>query len=107
MFESFIVSELLKMRFAQGKDSHLFFWRDQTGREIDIVVEKGSVILPVEVKAGQTFNPDFCKHLTYFKTLAHDVATGFVVYGGEKTEKRKDVQLVAWRDLDAELGRLI
>lgn len=39
LFDSLIVSELLKDRFNRGESDNLFYWRDKTGHEVDILTE--------------------------------------------------------------------
>ena len=39
----------------------IFFWRGSTGNEIDVIVEEGNNLIPVEIKAGQTVTTDFFK----------------------------------------------
>ena len=39
LFETWVVSELLKLRFHAGLPSDLFFWRDRSGNEVDVLVE--------------------------------------------------------------------
>ncbi|MDO8264317.1 MAG: DUF4143 domain-containing protein, partial [Gallionella sp.] len=41
LFENFVISELLKRRYNQGLLSNLYFWRNNTGDEIDVVIEQG------------------------------------------------------------------
>ncbi|HEV3457879.1 MAG TPA: ATP-binding protein, partial [Thermoanaerobaculia bacterium] len=44
LFESWVVAELLKARFAHGMASNLFFWRDRTGHEVDLLIEQGAAL---------------------------------------------------------------
>ncbi|NDE74058.1 MAG: ATP-binding protein, partial [Betaproteobacteria bacterium] len=59
LFENLVISELLKQRFNQGLPSNLYFWRNNTGDEVDLLIEQGDFLVPVEIKSGQTFNADF------------------------------------------------
>lgn len=60
LFENAVVSELLKESYAQGKLPSLYFWRDSSGREIDLIVEKGgSIQRAIEIKASATYSPKF------------------------------------------------
>lgn len=38
LFESFVISELLKSRFNQGQPPNLYFWRNNLGTEIDVLI---------------------------------------------------------------------
>jgi hypothetical protein len=47
-----VVNELLKTRTRQGLPSDLSYWRDKTGHEVDIVLEREGQPIPVEIKSG-------------------------------------------------------
>lgn len=40
LFENFIITELVKNRYNRGERSNLFFFRDSTGNELDVIIEK-------------------------------------------------------------------
>lgn len=100
LFETWVVSELLKARFSHALSSNLYFWRDHTGNEVDILIEQASSLIPVEVKSGQTVTSDFLKGLNYWLQLAEDSAgQAWLVYGGNQSQKRKNIQVVSWKDI--------
>jgi DNA-binding GntR family transcriptional regulator len=47
----------------------LFYWRDVSGHEIDVVVDHGSYATGIELKSGMTVVPDFFKGLTFWEKL--------------------------------------
>lgn len=50
-FESFVVSEIIKSYYNQGVlDPPLYFYRDKDQKEIDIIVEQGDTLYPIEIK---------------------------------------------------------
>jgi predicted AAA+ superfamily ATPase len=49
-----VISELLKGRFNRGMKDNLYFWRDNTGHEIDCIVDQGDHLLALEIKTGKT-----------------------------------------------------
>ena len=61
-----VVIEALKYRYNRGKRSNLYFWRDAKGNEVDLLIENGSEVTPVEIKSGATVNRDFFKGLRTF-----------------------------------------
>ncbi len=83
LFENLAVSELMKQGFNVAKDPNLTFYRENTGREVDVVQSLGDGLHIYEVKAGKTFQPDFTKGLEYLKGLLPDVVASTVVYDGE------------------------
>jgi uncharacterized protein len=52
LFENFIVLELLKNRYNKGQRSNLYYWRDSSGNEVDVLIDNGSTQIPVEIKSG-------------------------------------------------------
>lgn len=100
LFETWVVSELLKARFNQGLSSNLSFWRDRSGHEVDLLVSRDGKVLPVEVKSGRTINLDFFQGLTKWKALAGEAAgTAWLVYGGDDRQSRTAAEVVPWRKI--------
>lgn len=102
LFESLVITEFLKYRFNQGKESNLYFWRDQHGHEIDCLIEyRGKDLIPVEIKSGRTVNNDYFKEIAYWNTLSGNVPErSFVVYGGEQSQHRTAGRLIGYTHLD-------
>lgn len=100
LFESWVVAEHIKARFNRGKPSNLAFWRDRHGQEVDLVVERGARLQPVEVKAGATLSRDAFKGLERWQELAGEAATApQLVYAGEDERVHRGVQVIPWRGL--------
>lgn len=101
IFETFVVSELVKSRFHRSVPFNLFFWRDKGGDEIDVLIEKGEQLIPVEIKSGQTVTEDYFKSLEFWSRLTKTKAKpGYVIYAGEESQARKKGQVLSWKDLD-------
>ncbi|HOT29674.1 MAG TPA: ATP-binding protein [Candidatus Ozemobacteraceae bacterium] len=100
LFENLIVLECLKHRYHRGQRSNLTFFRDVKGNEIDLVIEEGREVFPIEVKSGATVPGDAGRGFESFERLAGPFPRGSaVVYGGDRPEKRTDRSFVPWRDL--------
>ncbi|WP_241481311.1 ATP-binding protein [Methanoculleus sediminis] len=108
LFESLIITEFLKFRLNRGKEPNLYFWRDKHGHEIDCIIEyQGWDPVPVEIKSGRTASSDFFKELTYWNSLSGNAPDrSFVVYGGDRSQRRAAGQLVGYRDLEQVLPYL-
>ena len=105
LFENWVISELLKQRYNQGLPSNLFFWRNNTGEEVDVVVEQGEQLMPIEIKSGQTFNADFLSGLSKWAGYAGAAAQpAHLVYGGAVSMTRSGVAVHAWRELAGLFG---
>ena len=59
IFESYVLSEMLKYQYNHGLEPSLYFWRDQQGKEIDCIAESGSRLIACEIKSSRTISSDF------------------------------------------------
>ncbi len=103
LFETWVVSELLKARYNAGEASNLYFWRDRSGHEVDLLIDQGTHLSPLEIKSGQTINPDYFKGLDYWRKLAGKTAgKAWLIYGGDIRQTRSDVTVLPWFEIDTE-----
>ena len=97
VFETFVVSELHKTFAHAGLEPPLFFWRDLGGHEVDILIDLGSKIVPVEVKSGATLASDALRGLHWWTKLAGERSgRGVLVYGGEESFQREGLLVRPW-----------
>ncbi|MEQ9102954.1 MAG: ATP-binding protein [Imperialibacter sp.] len=89
LFENFIISEMVKTRFNKNEPNNLYFWRDSTGNEIDVIIDKGGKLYPVEIKSGKTVTDDYFKGLNFWSKIT-GAAEGVVVYAGDAQQKRSN-----------------
>jgi predicted AAA+ superfamily ATPase len=68
IFETFVMAELYKTFCHQGERPPLYFWRDRTGHEVDLVMDSGTTLIPIEIKSGETISNSF---LTVFDISRH------------------------------------
>ena len=100
VFESFIVSELLKSRYNIGLRSNLYYWRSRAGLEIDVLLDRGERIDPLEIKSGKTIASDWFQSLRRWLNLAE--ASGgnpYLVYGGTLGRKQQGVHVIPWHHI--------
>jgi predicted AAA+ superfamily ATPase len=99
IFEGMVITELLKNRTNAGMQVNLSFWRDKTGREIDIIVDNGNTQFPIEIKSGKTIHDEFLKNIEYWKSMS-GFKKGLVLYAGKENQKRsKGTDILNWREL--------
>jgi predicted AAA+ superfamily ATPase len=102
LFENFVISEYVKMRMHAGRESHVSFWRDSSGTEIDLLIDTAGQLYAVEIKAGMTVNLDFFAGLQKFRKYSGVPAENcFLVYGGEEQMQRKAAYVLGWRSISA------
>jgi predicted AAA+ superfamily ATPase len=95
IFENWVVVELMKARLNQGLDPRFYFYRDTTGKEVDLLFQKGSSLIPIEIKSSKTFTPSFLDGLRYFHAETPQRASGGVlIYAGEQTQSVGEFDLL-------------
>lgn len=100
IFENMVVLEFLKNRFNAGKLSNLYFYRDKSQREIDIVQEFADTFKAYEIKSASAFHPDFMHNLNYLKDLLNEKLTSTqVIYDGEIELKSSENGIVNFRNI--------
>ena len=97
LFENLIVAETVKAFTHNRLKPPVYFWRDQTGHEVDLLVDIGGQLYPVEIKSGQTVSRGMFESLEWWCTqsgTAMESAT--LVYGGNDTFTRKGIAVRPW-----------
>ena len=79
LFENAVISEILKRKLAEGIQPELYFWRSQSGVEVDLITRENGKFAPHEIKLSAVVRPQFFKHLTYWHTLEKHAAPGRVI----------------------------
>jgi uncharacterized protein len=88
LVENLVLLELLKARLSQGRDPHLYFFRDAHEHEVDLIFQSGNNVIPIEIKASRTYNSEFMKNLHFFREKVQErCPTGFLIYSGENIQK--------------------
>ena len=67
IFETFVISEIIKSYYNAGKKPDIYYFRNTDGQEVDLVFYLNGTIYPVEIK--KTSSPNV-KDVRTFKTLA-------------------------------------
>jgi len=100
LFENFVITEMIKYKFNKAKPSNLFFWRDNTGHEIDVIIDKSSELFPVEIKSGKTITKDYFKGLNFWEKISGK-SEGAIVYTGKLFQKRSNgITVYPWYKID-------
>ncbi|MEA1053457.1 ATP-binding protein [Lamprobacter modestohalophilus] len=100
LFETLVVSEFFKQRYNQGQSAELYFWRNNTGQEVDVLFEDGSGLRAVEIKSGATLVNSWLRSLRRWQELVGDRALPpWLIYGGEEAYQREGVEVMPWRSL--------
>ncbi|TJZ63298.1 ATP-binding protein [Sphingobacterium olei] len=103
IFENMVVLEFFKNRYNQGKLPHLYFYRDKSQHEVDLIEEKGTKLYAYEVKSAKAFTKNFIKSLGYFRNVVgDDVVSTQVIYDGENDIYSSENGMVNFRNIKFE-----
>lgn len=98
LVENLVVLELFKARLNRGLDPQLYYFRDVHGHEVDLIFQAGNQLIPIEVKASQTFHKEFLKNLDYFQELAGDrCKKGYLIYAGSHEQQVGNFQVLNYK----------
>lgn len=99
IFETFIISECFKRFHNLGEIPRLYFWRDQTQNEVDLLIYDGRKGFPIEIKCSYSFHSDFTKTIEQWLRLQNTSNQGAVIYCGESMHITHSIPAYAWYTL--------
>lgn len=99
LFETMVVAEYLRARWNRGEVSNLYFWRDSTGNEVDLLLDEAGILHPIEIKSGQTVASDMFKTLRKWQAISESIIEPQLVFGGEGKYLRNGVRVAGWREM--------
>ena len=82
IFENMVVMEAFKAKLNRGLPPDLYFIRDRSGTEVDLVAEQGRKLHLFEIKASASYSADFTKNMDRLSNGIGDVASKSVIYSG-------------------------
>lgn len=102
LFESFVLSEIIKHSLNRGLKERCYYWRDRTGNEVDCIIENLRSLLSIEVKFSKTITNDFFNGLKYWAKVAGKAAgKPYLIYNGKEHQKRSFGEVIAWKNISS------
>ena len=84
IFETAVVAEIVKAILHRGEEPQVYFWRTASGTEVDLVIETGGKLVPIEVKLSATPRPPMAAGIRAFQQAFGDrAASGYVIHPGD------------------------
>lgn len=101
IFENLVVTEFDKAQANAGRRRMLHFWRERRGREVDLLIDRGTERVAVEAKAGHTISGDYFAGLSYYGELDAGCppSNRYLIYAGEESQDRSAARVRPWRAL--------
>lgn len=96
LFENYIVAEVYKAYINHRRTPPIYFWRDQTGNEVDLLIEEGSALFPVEIKSGGTVASDMLAGLQRWMDVTGTGQSPTLIFGGSEAYIRQGISVRPW-----------
>ena len=105
IFESWVVSEIIKTRLNAGLDPGVHHFRESRGLEVDAVLEREGTRVLVEAKSGATVHSEQLRPLERFAALLDQhqetqPTERVLVYGGDEAHTRSTATILPWSKID-------
>jgi uncharacterized protein len=100
LFENLCIAEYGKHLRHTGSAGTAYFWRDNIGNEVDLLIERGGTLWPVEFKSGATFQTGWLGALHTWQRHAAQAQQGepLLVCGAPGNQHVQGVGVAHWRD---------
>ncbi|WKZ25534.1 MAG: ATP-binding protein [bacterium] len=95
LFEHFVILEMFRRQNLKG-DFKLYYWRTQSGLEVDLIIETNNKVIPIEIKSGKNIG---LKDLSGLNTFLDDnkLEKGYVITTDQKPYKLSDrITVIPW-----------
>ena len=103
IFENAVISEFVKREHARGIKPELYFWRSQSGIEIDLITLENGKYIPHEIKLSSNIKPAFFKGLRTWLNLnapKDSVGPGYLVSSCNKAlPLPRNIRNIYWKDV--------
>lgn len=93
LFENMVVMEAIKTLNNQGKEPNLYFFRDSKQFEVDLLWQKGTELIPIEIKSAMTYHPDLHQKLDSFAKKV-SAKKAYLIYAGELEFNKETIDAV-------------
>jgi hypothetical protein len=84
VFENLVVAELVKRRMNEAKELNVSFYRESSGREVDVLASATDGLRAYEIKSARTYRNELVKNLEYLQgKLGEKLVATSLIYDGE------------------------
>ena len=85
LFETLVATDVWKQLQVQPLVPALYHYRQHSGAEIDLIIEKDGLLYPIEIKASSRARPSDARSIGIFRDRIGDAARpGLIVYAGSE-----------------------
>lgn len=99
IFENFIISEIIKNRKNKEQFGEVYFYRDSTGNEVDVLIENEGILIPIEIKSAVKIQKEHHKNLKWFQKVFRQEG-GILLYAGNENESfPNEIEQLSWTNV--------
>jgi predicted AAA+ superfamily ATPase len=102
IFENLVVVDILKSRLNHGRLPNIYFYRDSSGNEIDLLIPRGRSLTAIEIKSTATYSRGLMTHVEKMMKQIQKINKSYLVYSGESHQVTESLLTVSFK----EIGRL-
>ncbi|RNC66352.1 MAG: ATP-binding protein [Desulfuromonadales bacterium] len=108
LFETWVVTELMKQRLNMVREPRLYYWRDNAGHEVDLLFESSAGIVPIEIKLGATIQQSAWKGIDHYRRLNSAAQPGVLICGATERQQRSNgMQVVGYPHIGNVIAGLV
>lgn len=98
LFENMVIMEFIKTFENMAIEPNLYFYRDQNGVEVDLIINKDNKLIPIEIKSSETFHNEFSKTIKLFQKYSKRSIRGAIIYAGEAKLDTDEFSIFNFKD---------
>ena len=99
IFENWILTEIKKNNFNAGQNEGMYYFRDNTGNEVDLITEREGEPLAIEIKSAAKVTSDMFRSLNFwqkYQPMSHSI----LLHKGKANEELSDrIGVVPWTEV--------
>jgi len=96
LFENYVIMEMLKQKYNSGSTAGFYYWKENNGLEIDLLIDSGGHLTAHEIKSSGTYNESLLKNLHQWNKISGS-GKGVLLYNGTlELLENKHARVINW-----------
>jgi predicted AAA+ superfamily ATPase len=96
LFENYVIMEMLKQKYNSGSTAGFYYWKENNGLEIDLLIDSGGHLTAHEIKSSGTYNESLLKNLHQWNKISGS-GNGVLLYNGKlELMENKHARVINW-----------
>lgn len=96
LFENYIIMEVLKRKYNTGSSAGFYYWKENNGLEVDLLIDTGREMIAHEIKAASTFSESLLKSLYQWEKVSGSTKSVLLYNGQIEISKKNQPQVINW-----------